>query len=181
MDTSLNTTCDKRHYKTEYDISAHGGGGGSRDYGGSWHCCGGNDDGGRCAPPPCSARRAPSHPPPPPPPPPPPLPTPSEASVYVCCRLLRPCGAPATVQLELAWLRQRPCQPSELCGGVTAAAPSPRALQPCWTAECTARANAGRRTRRCGRAPFENGRGTFVSPPPPPPRQRLNLRRGFGV
>ena len=57
----MNTTCDKRQYKTEYDISAHGGGGGSRDYGGSWHCCGGNDDGGRCAPPPCSAR-APSHP-----------------------------------------------------------------------------------------------------------------------
>ena len=109
------------------------------------------------------------------------LPTPSEASVYVCCRLLRLRGAiasrraghsPAGPRMAVP---ARPCQPSELCGGVTAAAPSPRALQPCWTAECTARANAGRRTRCCGRAPFDNGRGTFVSPP----LQRDNLRRGF--
>ena len=116
----------------------------------------------QCPPPPCSTRPEPF------PPTNPTLPTPSEARVYVRWRLLRPCGVIASRRAGHSPAGARMAAASDNASRLScvAASQQPRHRHArCSPAgrPCTARANAGRRTRCCGRAPFDNGRGTFVS------------------
>ena len=90
-------------------------------------------------------------------------PTPSEARIYIRCRLLRPRSAISSQRAGHSPAGPRTTAAVDhnsrlsCVAAIAAAGPSPRALQPCWAAECTARADAVRLTRRCGRGAVRNG------------------------